>query len=731
VRLAIPLLALLCLGAATPEQLADAIQLTPFLVAPPTTSGDSDMFDVRESLGLIAPTYTSTMALMTTGRASTIEAIEDYDWPGSGGDTAAGDRAELSVVVEVPSWASSFVVSWFFLSREYPAWIGSEYLDHFDLAIDYGLESITVVLSEESAAMAALDTLEGSGFDYGGGTGWVTTTVPCEPGGTIGLTFAVYDVADGVWDSAALIDAVAFSTAEADEISSTEVDLPEEPLLDSDDDGWPDLYDCQPLLDYIHPGAFEICNGWDDDCDGHLHPEEEDSDSDGWLDCDDCAPEDPSVFPGRNELCDGIDTDCDPSTLAADGEIDGDGDGVLGCAGDCDDTDPEVHPGAEEICFDDVDQDCDRRELAGHGDPECWESSCLTSGGPVEAGLVLLALAGGLPLRRRRRGPKRARAPTVALLGVLLLPATASADEATGFVELSDYDATLCQAVVSDVGRPFVLPPGSRFELPAGPLTIEVMNSFGVIEASIEIAPGAVTLFDPEPFASGRLVVSGLLHGGVAQLWRERGAWSRLYRIEGSAERGSWLFRGRPLVFDGMAAGPVGLRLGHPLLGQRLLEETLEPGRELRIDLSVTGTPDSDSILILFLEWRRDRRRLLTRRALSVGVPAVVAAVCAVLSAGLWARAVQAGNAAALAKGRANHALVDEIPGLEFEHKQALRQERGLAVGGSVCLGVAVAGVTLSVGFDGAARARLRHLGSWPDTLAAGDLPSPPPQEAP
>lgn len=39
-------------------------------------------------------------------------------------------------------------------------------------------------------------------------------------------------------------------------------------VLDSDGDGTPDSLDCAPYDPAIHPGALEICNGLDDDCDG-------------------------------------------------------------------------------------------------------------------------------------------------------------------------------------------------------------------------------------------------------------------------------------------------------------------------------------------------------------------------------------------------------------------------------------------------------------------------------
>ena len=143
--------------------------------------------------------------------------------------------------------------------------------------------------------------------------------------------------------------------------------------LDSDGDGFGDpeygtdgcddpTPDCNDGDHYVFPGADELCDGMDNDCDGVVPADELDEDGDGISicggDCDDTVSD---SFPGAPELCDGIDNDCDGAL--PDDEADGDGDGYLGCAdgptgGDCDDEDDSVHPGADEGC-DGADTDCD------------------------------------------------------------------------------------------------------------------------------------------------------------------------------------------------------------------------------------------------------------------------------------------------------------------------------------------------------------------------------------
>jgi len=116
----------------------------------------------------------------------------------------------------------------------------------------------------------------------------------------------------------------------------------------------------------------------------------------GYVDNDtDCADRDPSVNPGATELCDRRDNDCDGDTDeddAADARTwytDGDGDGfgdpsssTTACRPpsgyiaddlDCDDGDAATNPSAAEDCTDLVDNDCDGG--ADCADTDCWAGS--------------------------------------------------------------------------------------------------------------------------------------------------------------------------------------------------------------------------------------------------------------------------------------------------------------------------------------------------------------------
>jgi len=131
--------------------------------------------------------------------------------------------------------------------------------------------------------------------------------------------------------------------------------VPADETTDGDGDGAALCADCDDGDGASYPGASEVCDGADNDCDGVGPGDEVDGDGDGSLACADCDDSDGAIYPGAAELCDGLDNDCDGSVPGD--EVDGDGDGALACA-DCDDADGTSYPGATELC-DGVDNDCD------------------------------------------------------------------------------------------------------------------------------------------------------------------------------------------------------------------------------------------------------------------------------------------------------------------------------------------------------------------------------------
>ncbi|MBT4857111.1 hypothetical protein HON52_02890 [Candidatus Uhrbacteria bacterium] len=149
--------------------------------------------------------------------------------------------------------------------------------------------------------------------------------------------------------------------------------------------------DCDDGNAEVHPGATEVCNTVDDDCDGYVDSLDSswdvssgttyfaDTDEDGYgdaaasqdscsqpsgygLDDSDCDDTDVEVNPGASEDCDDS-RDLDCSGGASDGATDVDADSYVhdSCDGgtDCDDADSTVYPGATETWYDGVDSDCD------------------------------------------------------------------------------------------------------------------------------------------------------------------------------------------------------------------------------------------------------------------------------------------------------------------------------------------------------------------------------------
>jgi hypothetical protein len=271
-----------------------------------------------------------------------------------------------------------------------------------------GIDSPAVV-DVRGHAILPEATVYPMGLDFGpvsvGGTSQRALTVANQSGAELTLTVDDAAISNSVFS---VISEVPFQVSGGDELvinlefapiddspalgqlslKAGSVELPAVALRGNDcENGDPEQYDvdndgftlcggdCDDNNADVHPGAQELPNAIDDNCNMGVDENTTWADDDGDGYCEDpyycsdgamggdCADNSDlslgtaNINPGATEIMDnGIDDDCDG--IVDQGTTDFDGDGYSPEGGDCDDMDATVYPGAPELA-DWIDNDCD------------------------------------------------------------------------------------------------------------------------------------------------------------------------------------------------------------------------------------------------------------------------------------------------------------------------------------------------------------------------------------
>jgi len=276
----------------------------------------------------------------------------------------------------------------------------TEVCDGVDNDCDGGVDDTTVGGEVTSYADADSDTYGDPAVSVtqcGVPAGYVADNTDCNdadptayPGATEVCDGVDNDCDFGIDDTPTSSEETSYADADSDTygdpaVSVTQCGVPAGYVADNTD--------CDDTDTAVYPGATEVCDATDSDCDnslvdgdldtdGDLEPDctDPDDDNDNHADVVDCASTDPLIYPLADELCDSVDNNCDgqidedTATDATQWYADLDGDGAAGSvltqlaclapAGflatfdDCDDLDSSSYPGATEVC-DGADNDCD------------------------------------------------------------------------------------------------------------------------------------------------------------------------------------------------------------------------------------------------------------------------------------------------------------------------------------------------------------------------------------
>ena len=135
-------------------------------------------------------------------------------WAACGGGCQVWDYAELRMNLTTPEQTYGLAFDFAFVTVEWPLFVGGGFNDMFvawleseswtgNISFDGSGNPITV---NAGFTDYTADELDGTAMEGHAGTRWLTTDVGLNPGETIELVLAIFDLSDGDYDSAVLLD---------------------------------------------------------------------------------------------------------------------------------------------------------------------------------------------------------------------------------------------------------------------------------------------------------------------------------------------------------------------------------------------------------------------------------------------------------------------------------------------------------------------------------------------
>ncbi len=233
------------LSSAVPGDYAKALDLCTGVSDLPVAAA-ANSHAVRGKFGsTFVPQAGSNVVMLSTGVAAA-ESETGYVTPQPGttfGGNSSGvpvgkcsgvtpmDGTTLRVKVLVPTNASGMSFDFAFFSAEYPEYVGAQFSDAFTVVVQgaayagdvvgdalgkcFDPTNISFSTCPETTCSKGAAGLTGTGYEagVGGAYGWSTASFPVKAGDTVTIQFSVFDVGDGAYDTAVLLDSLRFTNA--------------------------------------------------------------------------------------------------------------------------------------------------------------------------------------------------------------------------------------------------------------------------------------------------------------------------------------------------------------------------------------------------------------------------------------------------------------------------------------------------------------------------------------